>query len=300
MKIKDILAGNDLCISFEHFPPKTPEAENALLDTVKRLRAFEPAYVSVTYGAGGSTREGTRRVVKRILDETDLTVMPHLTCVGSTKDDIRATLEDYRDIGVENILALRGDLPEGMTEIRPESGGFRYACDLVAFTRAMGCFSVGVAVYPEGHLQAASLDEDIHYTKLKVDAGADFCITQMFFENHHLYGFMDRAARAGIDVPIICGMMPIAQFEKIKRFAIMCGATIPARLEERMARADGDQAEMMKIGMDWVTAQVADLMRNGVRLFHIYTLNRYDVAEILLGNLGIRRGHLSSTGSRGI
>jgi methylenetetrahydrofolate reductase (NADPH) len=300
VKIRDILAKDGLCISFEHFPPKTLEGEDALLDTVKQLRAFEPAYVSVTYGAGGSTREGTRRVVKRILDETGLTVMPHLTCVGSTRDQIRAILEDYRDIGVENILALRGDLPEGMTEIPPESGGFRYASELVAFTRAMDCFSIGVAVYPEGHLQAASLDEDIYYTKLKVDAGADFCITQMFFENHHLYGFMDRAARAGIDVPIICGMMPIAQFDRIKRFASLCGATIPARLEELMARTDGDHAEMMKIGMDWVTDQVADLMRNGFKLFHIYTLNRYDVAEILINNLGIRRDHLSSKAPRAI
>lgn len=290
MKIKDILAKNALCISFEHFPPKTLEGENALLHTVRRLRAYEPAYVSVTYGAGGSTREGTRRVVKRILDETDLTVMPHLTCVGSTRDDIRAILEDYRNIGVENILALRGDLPEGMTEIPPQSGGFRYASDLVAFVKSMNCFSIGVAVYPEGHQQAASLDEDIRYTRLKVDAGAEFSITQMFFENRYLYGFMDRAARAGIDIPLICGMMPIAQFEKIRRFAGLCGATMPARLEALMARANGDEAEMMKIGMDWATDQVADLMKNGLKFFHIYTLNRYDVTEILLNNLGIEKG----------
>lgn len=289
MKIKDILAKNETCISFEYFPPKTPEAENALLDTVKRLRAYHPKYVSVTYGAGGSTRQGTRRVIKRILDETDLTAMPHLTCVGSTKDDIRAILEDYRDIGVENILAMRGDLPEGMTEIPPESGGFRYACDLVAFVKSMNCFSIGVAVYPEGHQQAASLDEDIRYTKLKVDAGADFGITQMFFDNAYFYDFMDRAARAGIDIPIICGIMPIAQFDKVKRFASMCKATIPARMEELMAKAAGDEAEMMKIGMDWATDQVADLMKSGFKFFHIYTLNRRDVAEILLDNLGVKK-----------
>lgn len=289
MRIKDILAKNEPVFSFEHFPPKTAEAENALLDTVKRLKAYNPPYVSVTYGAGGSTREGTRRVVKRILDEVGTTTMPHLTCVGSSKDETRAILEDYKSIGVENILALRGDLPEGMTEIPPESGGFRFANDLVAFVKSMDSFSIGVAVYPEAHQDAPSLEVDLQHTKVKVDAGADFGITQMFFDNTHLYNFRDKALKMGIDIPIICGMMPIAQFEKIKKFAGMCKASIPASLEAKMARANGNEAEMMKIGMDHVTEQMADLMKNGFKFFHIYTLNRADVAEILLDNMGVKK-----------
>jgi methylenetetrahydrofolate reductase (NADPH) len=287
MRIGDILSKKELTISFEYFPPKTAEGEDQLMETVHSLRPFNPSYVSITYGAGGSTREGTRRVVKRVMEETGLTTMPHLTCVGSTKEDIRGILEDYRGIGVENILALRGDLPEGMTEIPPESGGFQHASDLVSFISSMNHFSIGVAVYPEGHIQAGSLEEDIMYTKAKVDAGAEFGITQMFFDNSHIYQFMDRAERAGIDIPIICGIMPIAQFEKIKRFASMCKATIPKVLEERMSRA-GSEEEMMKIGMDHVSEQVSDLMKNGLRFFHIYTLNRADVAVTLLKNIGIR------------
>jgi len=289
VRIKDILAKNELVFSFEHFPPKTDEAEDELLKTIHRLKAYNPPYVSVTYGAGGSTRDRTRRVVKRVLEEAKITTMPHLTCVGSSKDDIKAILEDYKSLGVENILALRGDLPEGMTEIPPESGGFRFANDLVAFIKSMNSFSIGVAVYPEAHQDAPSLQVDMEHTKVKVDAGADFGITQMFFDNTHLYNFRDKALKMGIDIPIICGMMPIAQFEKIKKFAGMCKASIPASLEAKMAKANGNEAEMMKIGMDHVTEQMADLIKNGFKFFHIYTLNRADVAEILLDNLSVKK-----------
>ncbi|MEK7850887.1 MAG: methylenetetrahydrofolate reductase [NAD(P)H] [Deltaproteobacteria bacterium] len=287
MKIKDILARKELSVSFEFFPPKTSDGEDQLLETVHKLKSFNPKYISVTYGAGGSTREGTRRIVKRIVEETGITTMPHLTCVGSTKEDIRAILEDYAGLGIENILALRGDLPEGMTEIPPESGGFRYASDLVGYISSLKQFSIGVAVYPEGHIQAKSLEEDIKYTKMKVDAGADFGITQMFFDNSYMYDFMDRAGKAGINIPIICGIMPVAQLEKIKKFCGMCKTTIPKALEDVMCKADCPEAEMER-GMDYVTEQVQDLMKNGFKYFHIYTLNRADVVTTLFNNLGIK------------
>lgn len=287
MKIKDILSKNELSISFEYFPPKTEEAENHLLETAKALKSYNPKYVSVTYGAGGSTREGTRRIVKRMMDETGVTTMPHLTCVGSTKDEIKTILEDYRGMGIENVLAMRGDLPAGMTEIPPESGGFQHASDLVSFIKPMNQFSIGVAVYPEGHIQTKSLEEDIKYTKLKVDAGADFGITQMFFDNKYMYDFMERAHKAGIDIPIICGIMPVAKYDQIKKFCSLCRTTIPATLDQRLSKATGHEDEM-KIGMDFVAEQVHDLMKNGFKFFHIFTLNRTDVTTTLLNNLGIK------------
>lgn len=287
MKIKDILAKKELCISFEYFPPKTLEAENQLLETVRTLKSYNPKYVSVTYGAGGSTREGTRRIVKRVMDETGTTTMPHLTCVGSTKDDIRAILDDYKSIGVENVLAMRGDLPAGMTEIAPESGGFQHASDLVSFIKPMKHFSIGVAVYPEGHIQTKSIEEDIKYTKLKVDNGADFGITQMFFDNRYMYDFMERAEKAGIKIPMICGIMPVAKYDQIKKFCSLCRTTIPKALEDELSKANGPEDEM-KRGMDYVGRQVHDLMANGFKYFHIFTLNRTDVTATLMNNMGIK------------
>lgn len=287
MKIKDILAKKELSISFEYFPPKTEEAENHLLDIAKQLKSYNPKYVSVTYGAGGSTREGTRRIVKRMMDETGATTMPHLTCVGSTRDEIKAILEDYKSIGIENVLAMRGDLPAGMTEIPAEQGGFQHASDLVRFIRPMNHFSIGVAVYPEGHIQAKSLEEDIKYTKLKVDNGADFGITQMFFDNNYMYDFMERIERAGINIPIICGIMPVAKYDQIKKFCSLCRTTIPKTLDQRLSKATSPEDET-KIGIDFVSEQVSDLMKNGFKFFHIFTLNRADVTTTLLNNLGIK------------
>lgn len=287
MKIKEILAKKELCISFEYFPPKTLEAENQLLETVKTLKVYKPKYVSVTYGAGGSTREGTRRIVKRVMDETGLNTMPHLTCVGSTKDDIRAILDDYKSIGIENVLAMRGDLPAGMTEISPESGGFQHASDLVSFIKPMNHFSIGVAVYPEGHIQAKTIEDDIKYTKLKVDNGADFGITQMFFDNRYMYEFMERCEKAGINIPMICGIMPVAKHDQIKKFCSLCRTTIPKALEDQLSKAKSPEDET-KIGMDYVGKQVQDLMDHGFKNFHIFTLNRSDVTITLMNNLGIK------------
>jgi len=287
MKIREILAKKELSISFEYFPPKTMEGENQLLETAKQLKSYSPKYLSVTYGAGGSTREGTRRVVKRMMDETGITTMPHLTCVGSTRDEIKAILEDYRGMGIENVLAMRGDLPEGMTEIPPESGGFQHASDLVAFIKPMNQFSIGIAVYPEGHIQSKSIEEDIKYTRLKVDAGADFGITQMFFDNNYMYDFMERAEKAGINIPIICGIMPVARYDQIKKFCGLCKTTIPKKLEDVMCKADCPDDEM-KRGIDYVSEQVSELMKHGFKFFHIFTLNRADVTTTLMSNLGIK------------
>jgi methylenetetrahydrofolate reductase (NADPH) len=285
MKIKDIIEQQGKSISFEFFPPKNQQGEDQLLETIRRLESFKPTFVSVTSGAGGSTLKNTRQVVKRIKEETSLTPMPHLTCVDQSKEEIGDILGDYLGLGVENILALRGDPPKGTTILIPKNG-LCYASDLVQLVASFNAFSIGVAVYPEGHIEAPSLEKDLFYTKQKIDAGADFAITQMFFDNSFFYRFMERAQKAGIDIPIIPGIMPITDIEKIRKFSQTCGATLPAHLVDRLQEAASPD-EAGKIGLDFAIKQCEDLMRNGIRYFHFYTLNRADVVSAILHNLGL-------------
>ncbi|MBI2859445.1 MAG: methylenetetrahydrofolate reductase [NAD(P)H] [Chloroflexi bacterium] len=283
MKIGDRIAREGSSLSFEFFPAKTAEEEDGLMGTVRRLEAFRPTFVSVTYGAGGGTLKNTRQVVERVRKETSLTVMPHLTGTGQTQPELEGILSDYVAMGVENVLALRGDPPREAT-LRASHGGLRYARDLVRLAASFDAFSIGVAVYPEGHCESPSLDMDMAYTKEKIDAGAHFAITQMFFDNRYFYQFMDRAERAGITVPIIAGIMPIIDIAKIKRFSQMCGATLPRHLVERMEAA-GSPEEARKMGVESAIEQCEDLCRNGVSYFHFYTLNRADVVSEILRNL---------------
>jgi methylenetetrahydrofolate reductase (NADPH) len=281
MKIGELIVQRGSSISFEFFPPKTKEDEDSLFGVIAELETLKPTFVSVTYGAGGGTLKNTRNVVLRIKRETSLTPMPHLTCVDQSESELKDILEDYKGQGVENVLALRGDPPKGAEKFVAPPNGFCYAIDLVKLAGFVGGYSIGVAVYPEGHTESPSLEMDLHYTKQKIDAGADFAITQMFFENRFFYDFRERAEKAGISIPIIAGIMPITDIEKIKRFSQMSGATLPPSLVERMQRATSAD-EALRLGVDFATRQCQDLWQNGVRYFHFYTLNRsWAVTEIL-------------------
>ncbi len=286
MKIGEILERVEGGVAFEFFPPKTDEGKDRLLEVVRELRACDPAYVSVTYGAGGSSRERTRDLLLRIGRETDLTVMSHLTGIGATREETDRLLRDYEDNGIENILALRGDPPKEASHFETSDGPFPHAKDLVRFIRGYGSFSVGVAVYPEGHQEAPSPDADLEFTKQKVDAGADFAITQMFFDNAYFYRFMERARRKGVTIPILPGIMPITDFARTKGFASICGATIPAGIERRMGRVLDRPGEMRHLGIELAVEQCADLLRNGFRFLHFYTLNRSDAVREILDELG--------------
>lgn len=282
MFIRDILKERDEGVSFEFFPPKTEEGRDDFLRVVKELSAFDPLYVSVTYGAGGTTQDRTYRTLKWLREETDLTLMSHLTCIGATKEAMDDLLRRYISIGIDNILALRGDPPKGVPDFNPLKGEFRYASDLVRFIRGYGCFSIGVAVYPEGHQESPSLDKDIEYMKKKIDEGADFGITQMFFDNRFFYEFMERVERAGISIPIIPGIMPIGDIRKIKEFASFCKATIPDSIMKRIEPFQDNPEEMKKIGIEIAIKQCIELRDNGVRYLHFYTLNRPDMVSSII------------------
>jgi len=287
MKIKDIIARQRHSISFEFFPPKDKEGEDKLFEAIRTLEAFEPTFVSVTYGAGGGTLKNTRQVIARIKKETRLTPMPHLTCVDQSKEELTAILKDYIFIGIENVLALRGDPPSGAMKFSPKNG-LCYAKDLVQLATSFEAFSIGVAVYPEGHIEAPDLDTDLLYTKEKIEAGADFAITQMFFDNRVFYNFLEKARRIGIRVPIIPGIMSVTDIERIKRFSLKCGTTLPAQLVQNMENA-ASADEVRKIGIDFATRQSEDLLSNGIRYFHFYTLNRAEAVTEILRNLNLKQ-----------
>ena len=277
MKISEILKQVKRSISFEFFPPKTAEGEEALFRTIKELEFIHPTFVSITYGAGGTTRERTIRVVKKIHTQTNLTVMAHQTCIGHTRKEIIDILSQYKEIGVQNVLALRGDIPQGQEEtfVFPPDG-CRYANELVSLIRETfgDWFSIGVAAYPEGHPESPDLDTDIHYFKKKVEAGAEFAITQMFFDNRYFYNYIEKLQKEDIDIPVIPGIMPITNFKQIKKFADMCGATIPGELIQKLQAVADKPEEIEKIGIDYAIKQCEDLLKNGVKGLHFYTLNK--------------------------
>lgn len=288
MLVKDILNSNRTSLSFEFFPPKSEADWDRLFLTISDLIPLTPAYVSVTYGAGGSTRDRTHNLVVRLQKETDLTVVSHLTCVGSTRDDIRAILQKYSDNGIENILALRGDLPKGQKEWRQPPNGFTYAAELVAFIREnFPKIGVAVAGFPEGHPETPNRLHEIEHLKAKVDAGADYVVTQLFFDNRHFYDFCERCEIAGIRVPIIAGIMPITSKHGMIRMAeLAAGANIPARLLRAVDRAHNDEY-VEKVGVHWATEQVRDLIDNNVRGIHFYTLNRSHATMKIYESLGV-------------
>ena len=282
MKIKEILREKKTGVSFEFFPPKSPESKESFMKVVNDLGRHNPLYVSVTYGSGGSTQDRTNYTLKWIRQDTGLTVMSHLTCIGATRNSIDALLMDYKAHGIDNILAMRGDTPRDIPDFDLSKGEFRYARDLVEFIAKYDFFSIAVAVYPEGHSESPDIGKDMEYTKQKIDAGADFGITQMFFDNRYYYDFMERAEKIGIAIPILPGIMPITDCRKIEEFANFCSATIPEEIRDRMAPLRDRPQEMRKLGIELAVKQCEDLLENGVRYLHFYTMNRSDtVSEIL-------------------
>lgn len=274
MKISEILQKRSYSFSFEFFPPKTSDGFIQLFQTIENLKKCNPSYVSVTFGAGGSTRTKTIELVGRIKHEIGLESMAHLTCVGSGRDEIKTFLEELESNKIENVLALRGDPPQGQdTFIKPE-GGFQYANELVAFIKQNYSFCIGVAGYPEGHTECPEKSKDLENLKKKVDAGADFIITQLFFDNNFYFEFMDQVSALGINVPVIPGIMPIVNFKQVKRFTKMCGATIPDDLMKRLEEVQDDLSKVAEIGLDHANEQCEQLLNNGAPGIHFYTLNK--------------------------
>lgn len=276
MRIADYLASGRTSFSFEFFPPKTPQGVEALFNTIAELRPLDPTFVSVTYGAGGSTRDLTIDLVGRIKRELGLEAMAHLTCVGSTREEIAAVLRRLRDNGIENVLALRGDPPKGSDGFVRTTGGFGYASELVRFIRdpEQGFnFCLGGACYPEGHIECASRDEDLANLQHKVAAGVEFLITQLFFDNDDYFGFVERARAAGITVPIVPGIMPVTNIAQLERFTSMCGSSIPPQLRAVLDRCP-DEAAVVDAGIAYAVEQCRDLLARGVPGLHFYTLNK--------------------------
>lgn len=276
MLIRDFLSSGVPSISFEFFPPRSDEAATQLERTIAELRSLEPAFVSVTWGAGGSTREKTIDIVSRIKRETGIEAMAHLTCVGATRDEIGFVLQRLTEAGVSNVLALRGDPPKGQTAFAAVEGGFRYANELIEFIRFAQAerLCVGSAAYPEKHPECGNPAVDLNNLKRKVDAGLDFLITQLFFDNRHYWEFVERARHAGIKIPIIPGIMPITNAAQVERFTVACGATLPFKLAAELDRRREDPAAVLQLGVAHATSQCIDLLTGGAPGIHFYTLNR--------------------------
>jgi len=285
--LRDIYAGGRFGLSVEIFPPKTPAGDADLMETLDALSAYRPAFVSCTYGAGGSTRGRTIDWCRTIQDKFGLAATAHFTCVGSSCAELRDWLADAADAGVRNIMALRGDAPQGATEFIPAADGLKYAAELVAFIKQhYPDFGIGVAGYPEKHPEAQSVEIDREHLRAKVAGGADAVFTQLFFVNDNFLRFREAAAKAGIDVPIIPGVMPVTSFDRIKRITAMCGATFPADLAGPLEAAKDDPAAQFEIGVDYAIEQCRELMEAGVPGMHFYVLNKSQACQRIFDGLG--------------
>ena len=290
MYIKDMFSAGVPLVSFEFFPPKTEEATAELYKTITELRALHPSYVSVTYGAGGSTRDRTVDLVIRIERELGITAMAHLTCVGSTRQDIHQVLGRLHQGGIRNVLALRGDPPKGEATFRKIEGGFGFASELVGFVRSENLpFCLGAACYPEGHVETRDLERDLGNLKTKVAAGVDFLVTQLFFRNNDYFAFVRRARKAGITIPIVPGIMPITNVDQIKRFTTMCGASIPAPLLARLEAVKEDHAKVVELGIEHAVTQCRELLAGGAPGIHFYTLNKSPATRAVFERLHLHR-----------
>jgi methylenetetrahydrofolate reductase (NADPH) len=286
MRIDEIIATRaEPVFSFEFFPPKTEDGERNLRTALRELGPLEPSYVSVTYGAGGSTRDRTIEIVKSLKEEHGLEAMAHLSCVGTTEEELREILDEVRDAGIDNVLALRGDPPQGETEWRPHPGGLHYSTELATLIREHYDVCIGAACFPEVHPEAVDLAHDLKFLKEKVAAGASFLITQLFFDNRLYFEFLDEARAAGIDVPIIPGIIPVTNVDQIKRFTQMCGASIPAPLLEQLELRREDADAVIQFGVAYATLQCADLLARGAPGIHFYTLNKSPATRAILSAL---------------
>lgn len=285
MKILQYFSSSQKVFSFEFFPPKTDEGVVQLFKTIGDLKPLNPAFVSVTCGAGGGTRDRTVDLVRRIKHQHGIEAMAHLTCTGSDRSEIDRTLEEMDKAGIENVLALRGDPPKGETTFHPQAKGFSHASDLVAYIRQRYNFSLVGAGYPEGHVECRDLEKDLTYLKVKVDAGLDFVITQLFFDNQCYFAFLERARAIGIQVPIVPGIMPITNVGQVKRFTEMCGASIPANLLTELESVQDNPESVMRLGIRHATAQCRELLLAGTPGIHFYTLNKSPATRAILESL---------------
>jgi len=293
MKISEYYKKQKHTISFEFFPPKTAEGEEKLFQTVKDLKKLAPSFVSVTYGAKGNTQTNTLRIVEEIKTNIGLEVAAHLTCVAHSRGEIERILTALQAKGIENIVALRGDPPQGETHFKAPPDGFHYAAELVRFIRQhprLGkAFDLSVAGYPESHPECKDKQKDLEHLKMKVDEGADTVVTQLFFDNRHYFDFVKRARKIGITVPIVPGIMPVTHGPQVEKFSRMCGAEIPQEIYEAIARFGEDQASIMKFGIEYATRQCEELLRGGAPGLHFYTLNQSLATRQIFTNLHLVR-----------
>ena len=285
MKLTELLQSNRPTVSCELFPPKPGTALLDAPSVVRRMAALHPAYMSVTCSAGGSGNGGvtTADMANEVQNINGITALAHLTCVAATRDEVRASLEDLKKLGIENILALRGDLPRDGAFPHPD--GYHHASELMEEIRTFGGFCIGGACYPEGHPESATLYEDIDNLKYKVDAGCEFLTTQMFFDNNELYSYLYKLRRSGIDIPVIAGIMPVTNASQIKRIMSLSGSQLPARFRAIIDRFAGNPAAVKQAGIAYATEQIIDLLANGVDHVHIYTMNKPEIAGSILANL---------------
>lgn len=282
MKIIDLLNEDKVTLSFEVFPPKTSSRYENVLKAAEKIASLNPNFMSVTYGAGGGTSAHTVALAKDIHEKYGVEVMAHLTCVSSTREHVESMVEQFKENGIENIMALRGDIPsDGKV-----GEDYQYACQLIKELKAKGDFCIGAACYPEGHVESPSIKEDIQHLKEKVEAGADFLTTQMFFDNNVFYNFLYKIKEAGINVPVVAGIMPITNAKQVSRAVQMSGTSIIPYRFKMMVDAFGDNPEIMKqVGIIYAFEQIIDLIANGVKHIHVYTMNKPDVAEGIMNNL---------------
>jgi methylenetetrahydrofolate reductase (NADPH) len=289
MRVDEIIATTYPCISVEFFPPKTEEGEKTLWETVEELKRHKPAFVSVTYGAGGSTRDRTVEIVRKIREEHGMEAMAHFTCVEATVPELREVAAQIEEAGIENVLALRGDPPRGQEQWTATPGGLTNAAELAGLVSEDHDFTIGGACFPEVHPESPDLETDLGFLKQKIENGVSFLITQLFFEVDLYFDFVEAARDAGIEVPIIPGIMPIRSYEQITRFAALCGATIPDRLAEQMELLDGDPEAEFNLGLAFAAQQCSALLEGGAPGLHLYGLNRIAAVRALLGTLRAAR-----------
>jgi methylenetetrahydrofolate reductase (NADPH) len=282
MKITDLLNEDKVTLSFEVFPPKTSSKYENVLKAAEKIASLNPSFMSVTYGAGGGTSAHTVALAKDIHEKYDVEVMAHLTCVSSTREHVESMVEQFKENGIENIMALRGDIPkDGQV-----GEDYQYACQLIKELKEKGDFCIGAACYPEGHVESPSIKEDIQHLKEKVEAGADFLTTQMFFDNNVFYNFLYKIKEAGINVPVVAGIMPITNAKQVSRAVQMSGTSIIPYHFKMMVDAFGDNPEIMKqAGIIYASEQIIDLIANGVKHIHVYTMNKPDIAEGIMNNI---------------
>ena len=285
MKLTRLFENHTRSLSFEVFPPKTDDVYDGVKTATEEIAKLRPAFMSVTYGAGGGTSKYTLEIAKNLKDRFGVESLAHLTCVSSTRETVRARIEDFKAAGIENVMALRGDIPQAMLSEDRSNWAYRHAVDLVRELKERGDFCIGGACYPEVHPESANQKEDIKYLKEKVEAGCEFLTTQMFFDNNLLYNFLYKIREAGITVPIVAGIMPITNAKQVERALTLSGSFMPQRFKSLVDKFGGDPAAMKQAGIAYATDQIIDLYANGIEHVHVYSMNKPDVAEKIQGNL---------------